>query len=152
MQTMETTTNSAVFSRKSKIIWKPSLDLDIGMSGLSNITLDHTNHNPYEFARITMEDYILQGVILIIVLLLLLFFYICFWKWVAKGNLDLPKFGGGSQLVFTCFPNRSGLKKTESTQVLGDNQENGMVEEALDDTSSIEENDSTIQINVILTE
>jgi len=27
-----------------------------------------------------------------------------------------------------------------------------MVEEALDDTSSIEENDSTIQINVILTE
>jgi len=151
MQTMETTTNSAVFSRKSKIIWKPS-HLDIGMTGLSNITRDHTNHNTYEFAKITMEDYILHGVILIILLLLLLFLYICFWKWVAQGNLDLPKFGGGSQLVFACFPNRSGLKKTESTQVLGDNQENGRMEEALDDNSSLEDNDSTIQINVILTE
>ena len=84
MQTLETTTNSAVFSRKSKIIWKPNLDLNIGMSGLSNITLDQTNQRTYEFAHITMEDYILQGVILIIVLLLLLFLYICFWKWVAQ--------------------------------------------------------------------
>jgi len=84
MQTLETTTNSALFSRKSKIIWKPNLDLNIGMSGLSNITLDQANQNTYAFAHITMEDYILQGVILSIVLLLLLFLYICFWKWVAQ--------------------------------------------------------------------
>jgi len=142
------TTNSAIFSRKSKIIWKPDLHLNIGMSDFDNFTMHPADQNSFEFTRIAMEEYILHGVLLIILLLLLLFMYVCFWKWVAQGNLDLPKFGGGSQLVFNCFPNRSGLKKSESTQVLPDTQENEVVDEPLDEAKQYEDNDSTDVIDI----
>ena len=33
---------------------------------------------------------------------------ILFIKSYFQGNLDLPRFGGGGQLVFNCFPDRSG--------------------------------------------
>jgi hypothetical protein len=133
------TTISPIFSRKSKIIWKPNLNLNIGMADLDNFTLHETHGQKYELATIALEEYIIHGVVLVIVLLILLVSYICFWKWVAKGNLDLPKFGGGSQLVFNCFPRKSGLSKSESTQVLQYSQEHVVVP----DLTGNEEKDST---------
>lgn len=109
------------------------------MADLDNFTLHETHGQKYELATIALEEYIIHGVVLVIVLLILLVSYICFWKWVAKGNLDFPKFGGGSQLVFNCFPRKSGLSKSESTQVLQYSQEHVVVP----DLTGNEEKDST---------
>lgn len=135
--------NSAVFIRTSKIIWKPNLNLNIGMSDVENFTSKYSIQNNSGFEKIELEDYILNVLALVLVLLGLLFSYICFLKWVAKGNLDLPRFGGGGQLVFNCFPDRSGIKKSESTQVLEDILENAAVQESFEKTVEQEEKDST---------
>ena len=76
--------NSAVFIRTSKIIWKPNLNLNIGMSDVENFTLKYSIQNNSGFEKIELEDYILNVLALFLVLLGLLFLYICFLKWVAK--------------------------------------------------------------------
>ena len=76
--------NSATFIRKSKIIWKPNLNLNIGMSDAENFTSEYSNQNNSGFEKIELEDYILHALALVLVLLGLLFSYICFLKWVAK--------------------------------------------------------------------
>ena len=77
------TETAAIFSRKSKIIWKPSLQLNIGLADLNNYTMEHSSQNSYDFERIELQQYILHGFVLLLVLFGLLFLYICFWKWVA---------------------------------------------------------------------
>jgi len=74
----------------------------------------------FSVEKIEFENYALSAFVLAMCIFCLLFFYVCFFKWVAKGNLDLPKFGGASQVVFNCFPQRKGLKKTESAKNLQD--------------------------------
>ena len=62
-----------------------------------------------------------------------------------QGNLGLPKFGGGSQLVFNCHAvgyfsfQCSGIKKSENTQVLQDILENKVVQESLENSVEQEE-------------
>lgn len=135
--------NSAVFIRKSKIIWKPNLNHNTGISDDDNFTSEYSNENDSAFITVQFNHYVLHALVLLLVLFCLLSLYICFWKWVAKGNLDLPRFGGGGQLVFNCFPDRSGMKKSESTQVLEDILENAVVQESFDKTVGQEEKDST---------
>ena len=76
--------NSAVFIRTSKIIWKPNLNLNIGMSDVENFTSKYSIQNNSGFEKIELEDYILNALAFVLVLLGLLFSYICFLKWVAK--------------------------------------------------------------------
>jgi len=68
----------------------------------------------YSVEKIEFENYALSAFVLAICIFCLLFFYVCFFKWVAKGNLDLPKFGGASQVVFKCFPQRKAFIQLES--------------------------------------
>ena len=82
------TETAAIFSRKSKIIWKPSLQLNIGLADLNNYTMEHSSQNSYDFERIELQQYILHGFVLLLVLFGLLFLYICFWKWVAQVNIE----------------------------------------------------------------
>lgn len=135
--------NPATFSRKSKIIWKPKLNMNTGESEADNFSSEYLNQSYSGFEKIEFDHYILHALALVLVLFCLLFLYICFWKWVAKGNLDLPRFGGGGQLVFNCFPDRPGIKKSESTQVLEDILENAVVQESFEKTVRQEEKDST---------
>ena len=76
--------NSITFIRKSKIIWKPNLNLNIGMDDVENFTSEYSNQNNSDFEKIEFNDYIIHALGLVLVLLGLLFSYICFWKWVAK--------------------------------------------------------------------
>merc|ERR1712012_48291 len=54
-------------------------------------------------------------IIFVTVLFIFLFvLYVLFFKWVFEGNLDLPRFGVVSQIVFNCFPERKGKKEDKS--------------------------------------
>merc|ERR1719419_1904754 len=49
-----------------------------------------------------------HGLIILLVLSGLFFFYGIFWRWVAKGNLDLPRLGSRSiPVVYTIFSQNS---------------------------------------------
>jgi len=116
----KTTVNSSMFGQQSRIIWKQVIQLNDGFVDLDMNSMQRLMHKTYSVEKIELGNYALSAFILAMCIFWLLFFYVCFFKWVAKGNLDLPTFGGASQVVFKCFPQRNGLKKTESSNNLQD--------------------------------
>lgn len=82
--------------------------------------MDEESLQQFENEQIEFELCILSILVLLLSLTCFLSIYVCFFKWVAKGNLDLPQFHGRDD----CIPRPKSLRKTESTQVLQDNLEN----------------------------
>eukprot|EP00092_Neocalanus_flemingeri_P036449 GFUD01039687.1.p1 GENE.GFUD01039687.1~~GFUD01039687.1.p1 ORF type:complete len:155 (-),score=22.80 GFUD01039687.1:338-802(-) len=134
--------NSFIAIRHSKTIWKPSLYNDEGTIDMERNTFEHFKTNYSSVETIAFEHYAFSALVVVIVILGLSSLYVCFWRWVAKGNLDLPTFGGGGQLVFKCFSNRNGLRKTESTQVLQDSLEIDFSQGSFENTTVKEDKDS----------
>lgn len=129
--------NSATFNRYSKL--GHNFHHNIGKIDMDNGI--ETSETVYTIS-IEFEHYALMAFVILVLFSGFISLYVYFFKWVAKGNLDLPRFGGGSDVVFNCFPQQNSLRKSDSTQILNDSLDNTTSQESFDNVG-LEDKDST---------
>merc|ERR1711971_581348 len=62
-------------------------------------------------------EYVSVVVCMVIIFIALIALYVLFFKWVFEGNLDLPRFGLVSSVIFNCFPERRKKQTNDSESV-----------------------------------